>query len=245
MIPKEMISSQGPKECKKRRIGNSLPWSWGITNIKPQNAKQVHPRNYRGGFRCFRCDSDRHSTNSSNCFARSVTCNKCGKIGHYASVCRGGRDQSVNCVDDEKKFVFSVREDGVVDGDNLDMPKCEVLIGGREFSVLADSGSPYTMVGDVNWDKAVGDETIELLPADIHPVGYGGVKIDVLDYVVSKIQFKDRETVGKVYIAKRGDNLLGWRHQRDMGITLNPNSRNKVLLLSNGVVTDDISSNFP
>ena len=49
-----------------------------------------------------------------------------------------------------------------------------------------------------------------------------------------KIQFH-RETVVKIYVAKSGENLLGWRHQGDMGIT--PNSSEHVLLSNSEVVS--------
>ncbi|KAJ1198182.1 hypothetical protein NDU88_002026 [Pleurodeles waltl] len=47
------------------------------------------------------------------------------------------------------------------------------------------------------------------------------------------IKFKGRETVGNIYVAKRGDHLLGWRHQKDLGIILNANSPEQVLSISN------------
>ena len=78
---------------------------------------------------------------------------------------------------------------------------------------MVNSDYLYTMIGDKNREKVFASEHIDLSPSDINPVGYGGVKIDVLGYTIMKIQFKDREIVGKVYVAKSGVNLLGWRHR--------------------------------
>ena len=75
-------------------------------------------------------------------------------------------------------------------------------------------------------------------------MGYSGVKIDVIGYAVLKIRFKERVSVGKVYVARRGDNLLGWRHQGDLEITLNPNSPEKVLQTTNGGDNKDIFDTF-
>ncbi|KAL1476847.1 hypothetical protein MTO96_036189 [Rhipicephalus appendiculatus] len=37
---------------------------------------------------CYRCGSMKHKANARNCPARSQQCHKCGKIGHFAVVCR-------------------------------------------------------------------------------------------------------------------------------------------------------------
>ncbi|KAJ1218595.1 hypothetical protein NDU88_006173 [Pleurodeles waltl] len=94
--------------------------------------------------------------------------------------------------------------------DKLVMPKCDVVIGERTVTVLADSGSPFTLIGDKNWARIFGDDNINLFPPDISPVGYGGQKIDLFGYSLMSIKFKGRETLGKVYVAKRGNNLLGF-----------------------------------
>lgn len=81
---------------------------------KPPDVEHTGLKGYKTGLKCFRCGSERHTTNSPNCFAKSVTCHKCGKKGHYARVCQGGREQVVRSIEEEK-FVFSIRDNGVVD----------------------------------------------------------------------------------------------------------------------------------
>ena len=84
----------------------------------------------------------------------------------------------------DKKMVQSVKEDGMVDSDALIMPVSDILLGGKSASVLADTDSLYPMIGDKNWEKTFSSENIKLKPSDINPVGYGGVKIDVIGYAV-------------------------------------------------------------
>ncbi|KAJ1193480.1 hypothetical protein NDU88_002777 [Pleurodeles waltl] len=102
--------------------------------------------------------------------------------------------------------------------------ECQITIDDKELTILSDSGSPYTLVGDKNWELILGKPGIQLKETDINPGGYRGIKIDLIGYTAMKIPFKGRETVGKVYVSKRGDNLLAWRHQKDLGIILNPNA---------------------
>ncbi|KAJ1141911.1 hypothetical protein NDU88_008239 [Pleurodeles waltl] len=125
------------------------------------------------------------------------------------------------------------------------MPICQVTIDSKEVTVLADSGSPYTLVGDKNWERIFEKLDIQLRKPDINPGGYGGTKIDFIGYTVMRINFKGRETVGKVYVAKRGKNLLGWRHQKDLGIILNPNAIDHVMLVGNVGDGEDVIREFP
>ena len=41
---------------------------------------------------CFNCAKEGHFAQSKSCPARGRKCSKCGKYGHYASCCKGGRN---------------------------------------------------------------------------------------------------------------------------------------------------------
>ena len=45
------------------------------------------PVRVRPGRHCFRCGSLRHLANDLSCPAKNISCNKCGKMGHFRSVC--------------------------------------------------------------------------------------------------------------------------------------------------------------
>ncbi|KAK7910413.1 hypothetical protein WMY93_015097 [Mugilogobius chulae] len=57
----------------------------------PAPAKAQPPGNHRS---CFRCGSTTHLANNSACPAAKVTCNKCGKVGHFSRVCRSAQKES-------------------------------------------------------------------------------------------------------------------------------------------------------
>lgn len=50
------------------------------------------------------------------------------------------------------------------------------------------------------------------------PVGYNKDHIPLVEMVTMKISFKNRSTVERISMVKRGSNLLGRKHQRDLGI---------------------------
>ncbi|KAJ1165259.1 hypothetical protein NDU88_005687 [Pleurodeles waltl] len=200
----------------------------------------------KSNVRCYKCGNVGHLANNPKCFARNVNCRNCGKRGHLAKVCKSSKVNMVSESTSAQQMILHVDYTNQQCSENkLVMPRCDIGIDGKTVPVLADSGSPFTLIGDKNWERIFAGEKIELVPPDIDPIGYGGQKIDLIGYSVMTIEFKGRETVGKVYVAKRGNNLLGWRHQRDLGIVLNPNTPDQILSVS--VLGDDeeIVSNFP
>lgn len=69
-------------------------------NVKQQDRKtspsssSVHPvANARQWCSCYHCRSNSHLANKPSCPAIRAVCNSCGKIGHFAKVCRSSQKQ--------------------------------------------------------------------------------------------------------------------------------------------------------
>ncbi|KAJ1130476.1 hypothetical protein NDU88_008828 [Pleurodeles waltl] len=168
--------------------------------------------------KCYRCGNPTHFSNSPVYLTQNITCKGCGKKGHIIEVCRSPKISNGELQDLHQHTVLCISQDNAneIQGNDvgcIKMPEWQVTINDKEVTVLADSGSPYTLVGDKNWERIFGKLDIQLKKPDINPVGYGRTKIDLTGYTVKRIHFKGRETVGKVYVAKRGNNLLDWRYQ--------------------------------
>ncbi|KAJ1184536.1 hypothetical protein NDU88_001342, partial [Pleurodeles waltl] len=94
---------------------------------------------------------------------------------------------------------------------------------------MVDSGSLYTIVPKSIWVENWSE--VSLLPKDISPRGYQGSKINVLGYFESSIVFKLRSIEGKMYVADCGPPILGWVHQYDLHIVIDPHSVDKMLIV--------------
>ena len=83
---------------------------------------------------CYRCGSLDHFANYAHCAAKTQTCSKCQKVGHFAKVCFS---EQVNQIDDPQQFILNVNSVNSI----TQMPRCNVLIQGVSVYVLVDSGS--------------------------------------------------------------------------------------------------------
>ncbi|KAJ1165736.1 hypothetical protein NDU88_006153 [Pleurodeles waltl] len=189
-----------------------------------------------------KCGSPGHLANSSKCFARNVNRRNCGKKGHLVKVCKSYKINAVDETSMNQQMILHVNCPGNQhvageDGTKLVMPKYDIEVDGKVAPILAESGSPFTLIGDNNWEMIFGCDKTELSPPDIDPIGYGGQKINLFGYSLMTIKCKGQEAVQKVYVAKHDDNVLGWKHQRDLVIILNPNTPDQVLSISH--VSDD------
>ena len=77
---------KGGKHPQKQSLGNfhgsgSLP-----SNIKPDSNGKLQTK----GKKCYRCGKGRHLPDQK-CGAIDAICNKCGKKGHFAVICKKGK----------------------------------------------------------------------------------------------------------------------------------------------------------
>ncbi|KAJ1214182.1 hypothetical protein NDU88_001808 [Pleurodeles waltl] len=204
---------------------------------------------------CYRCGSNKHLAEAKNCPAVNIKCFKCKKIVHFARVCRmigdnkfkksvnavkeGGiaskmRDDSASEEELEVMTVMTVEEEEArvciqqnVKKKEYKPPKCIVEINERQLHMWADSCSPFTLIDERVWEN-LGEN--KLNPTDVVPEGYCGGKLPILGYFEAELAFKNRKTIGKIYVVRQGKSLLGWKEQRALGIILDPNHPEQVLL---------------
>ncbi|KAJ1137863.1 hypothetical protein NDU88_004259 [Pleurodeles waltl] len=105
----------------------------------------------------------------------------------------------------------------------LGKPHCSVTIDSIVVKVLVDSGSLFTLISRVTYEKILGKKFEDLFKTDVKAVGNGGKRMEILGMQWMDIAFKSNGVRGKVYVTGEGSHLLGWRHQKDLNIILVPN----------------------
>lgn len=110
------------------------------------------------------------------------------------------------------------------DVSKIDPPKCLVSILGRKLELMADSGSPWTIITEKYCSESFGDlfDLNSLCKPDIVAQNFDGSNIDFMGFREVLVEFKESTALIKLYIAFKGVNVLGWRDQAKLGIVLNP-----------------------
>ncbi|CAB3976941.1 Retrovirus-related Pol poly from transposon [Paramuricea clavata] len=119
------------------------------------------------------------------CPARGKDCKSCGKIGHFARVCRTKppssqhvknvthtRPQSPPDSDSEPDYAFTIAN---LSGTPAS-PKCHVNIAGHSVSVMIDSGASVNILDDATFNKITRNKGISLEQTNHKIYSYGSLR---------------------------------------------------------------------
>ena len=204
---------------------------------------------------CFRCGSANHLANSKTCPAVTKTCNVCKKKGHFSKVCRS-TTKNVNYVLNEDEtstdedvpsmlnMVLSIGEhqnsydhSDTTTLEGIKFPSCKLHIDGLEVNTWVDTCAGYTIMGNKMFQKLWPERT--LFSTDISPASYSGHKIPLCGFVWVNLRYGDITTRGKMYIAEKGQMLLGWPHQARLGIKIDSSKDPPVYCLESSILDYD------
>lgn len=116
-------------------------------------------------------------------------------------------------------------------------------MGDVRLRLLVDSGARITMIAHELFKKSWGDRT--LFPPDRAPVSYEGRRIELEGYIEDVLEFKGRKIQGKIYVAVRRLNILGWYHQGLFGMVLKPGTSKQVLVVQDMAGSLSLEQEFP
>ncbi|KAJ1189087.1 hypothetical protein NDU88_005838 [Pleurodeles waltl] len=123
---------------------------------------------------------------------------------------------------------------------NIKGPICQAVIDSVELSVMADSGSPVTIIADVTY-RRYWPITKVLNDAHISPKAFGDHDIELLGYFLSSLSILGRSTMTKIYAAVDGRDIIGWKDLAKLGIVLRPGFDNSIILGEMPIEVSEIS----
>ena len=190
--------------------------------------------------KCFRCGYTGHSYKDEKCPAKSKTCNKCGKRGHFAEVCRSGTTPNkgkkkkepprgkatIEELDegagmDRARYTFGLRAgswiNAVQDGQCMD-----IKIGGIVLNMLIDSGAQCNIIDEETWkgckDNRIACQTSRYVNRNIYPHGHD-TALKLLGQFWCDIEVKDRKSRASFIVLKgKGRPILGYKTAKELGI---------------------------
>lgn len=177
---------------------------------KRQTPQSHHSRNSNGKngvqrLHCYRCGSTQHLANASNCPARQKRCNGCGKIGHYASVCRAAnmstKVQELSTESDEVLNVVepSRKEQGLF---------VEARLEAVPVKFLIETGSSVSILQEELFRRHFAHR-FTLVPPPTALVDYSRRKINVKGCFEAVVNYEDKQHAVHFFVVPRGTTLLG------------------------------------
>lgn len=149
-------------------------------DFKPTTTTKGYGRN------CGYCGGKIHRDNEQ-CPARGKQCGKCGKLNHFAKVCKSGRGKSVHTVSDNCENVSETDElfiDAVTkNGHNCEFEQAfaDIKMGkqGTTLKFKLDTGAQVNVIPLSAFDQLEDECRLQLQPTTRMLTGYGGQALAV------------------------------------------------------------------
>ncbi|KAJ1178186.1 hypothetical protein NDU88_003433 [Pleurodeles waltl] len=128
------------------------------------------------------------------------------------------------------------------------LPTCKLLIDAIEVTAMVDLCAWFTIMCLHMFKKLWPGR--ELIPTDVNPGRYTGHRIPIMGYVNVHIEFQSRQYEGKLYVAEKGQLILGWPHIKKLGMNIDSAKFAPVYTvlehhLQQALIYDELDKNFP
>ena len=160
--------------------------------------RQVNPRFQRVNT-CGRCGR-LGSHIQAQCPARDAVCRKCGKIGHYKSVCRSTSVKSnIRAVETEdSNFLGTIHSSDVLAVETNRWTKT-LKLNQREILFKIDTGADVTVIPDKYYSRA---QDGPLQPVQRILTGAGHQPLEVQGQIVGLLQYNNLQTEQTIFVIK-------------------------------------------
>ena len=157
----------------------------GVHSENPEKERPHNPEQRRIRD-CWNCGRKHEYHRKELCPAYGKTCNKCHKLNHFASKCRGkSKPQPVRTIDDADEIFQVVALD-------LDDSQCVTvkLESGTHIRFQADTGAQCNVLPLAIYKKATGDVTLSnVVPTNKQIRAYGGTTPPVVGSTLLRVSW--------------------------------------------------------
>ena len=182
---------------------------------QPRAESHKESRKSNGSSKCRNCGGA--YPHNDSCPVRNKKCISCGKLDHFAKVCRTVPPGSVKRVTeeddtDEEDFVYAVGE--------KKQPMCRLTIDGEYVELMLDSGASVNLIDEVTYRRVYKGKAKTLAPAKRRVFSYGSpTPLPLLGTIHAKITAKSNSTSATLHIVKGSSgNLLGYDTAQRLGL---------------------------
>ena len=193
-----------------------------------REAGEQTPNPPKGDKRCFNCGGPFPHLKDKPCPAKGKSCNKCSKLGHFASVCRGEKNVLATTANLDSSDDFDVTHDlGEVKcvGSLSDKPH-RVNISTREGKILfnPDTGADVTLINYATYENLRPRPSLQGTEVKLMPYG-ASAPLKLAGVYSAELKYGEKVVSEPVYVSKTSNSrisLLSRSASRALGlVTLN------------------------
>ena len=171
--------------------------------------KQYETTNPSAGKKCYRCGSSSHLANSSSCPAKSVTCNKCHKTGHYGEICKSMPASTVKEVSDVTVLSIGIENENDIQTNKL---WCNVSLQAAcgtsvNTKLPIDTGSAVSIIPQCFYEENFKD--FSLTSPTLRLMTYTKTPIPVLGCLALNVTCNTKSANANLYVVPGGTPILG------------------------------------
>jgi len=193
-----------------------------VRNLPPPRRKPLSqtPSSYSQA--CTGCGGKPHPGGRSRCPAYNLSCNTCGKIGHFSKVCRSKpaqRDATPTSAGTNALSLLStIRHVAATDPAPTITLKITTLNGSTSATVLPDSGADISAASTAILSD-LHEHIANLLPSNTVPKTANGTEMHPVGKLPIRLKLGDREFSDELHIYPNVCGILiSWKACKNLGI---------------------------